>query len=317
MDPYSVYYNNMDNEIIHIPVLFEEVLQLLRPQAQGLYIDGTLGAGGHTLGILEASSPDGRVLAFDRDIEAIRFAQIRLEEYEPRIVYQNASYADMEQLAPICGFDQVDGILLDLGLSSRQLAAAERGFSFQMEGPLDMRFDQTIGETAEDVINRSTESELVDILRNYGEVQDSRRLARLIVANRPFETTRQLADFVEENTKRRGRIHPATQLFQALRIQVNRELDALMRGLQAAVKLLKPGGRLAVISFHSLEDRIVKTTFRDLSRDCICPPKQPVCTCNKQAEINLVTKKPVKASPEEASVNPRSRSARLRVAEKL
>lgn len=307
----------MDNEIIHIPVLFEQVLQMLLPQSQGLYIDGTLGAGGHSLGILEASAPDGRILVFDRDIEAIKFVQNRLADYEPRIVFQHASYAEMGRLAPFSGFDQVNGILLDLGLSSRQLADGERGFSFQKEGPLDMRFDQTFGETAADVINHSSESELAEILRNYGEIRDSRRLARLIVANRPFETTKQLAELIEKNTRKRTRIHPATQLFQALRIEVNHELDALQQGLRSAIELLKPGGRLAVISFHSLEDRLVKRYFKDLSRDCHCPPQQPVCTCNKQATIKLITKKAIKAGPEETALNPRSRSARLRVAEKI
>ncbi len=307
----------MDDEIIHIPVLFEQVIQLLQPQPKGLYIDGTLGTGGHALGILEASAPDGRILVFDRDIEAIKFSQERLADYEPRITYQHASYADMGQLAPISGFDQVNGILLDLGLSSRQLANGERGFSFQKEGPLDMRFDRTFGETAADIVNRSPESELVEIFRHYGEVRDSRHLARLIIANRPLETTRQLAELIEKNTKRKTRIHPATQLFQALRIEVNRELEALQRGLQSAIKLLKPGGRLAVISFHSLEDRFVKNYFRDLSRDCVCPPQQPVCTCDKQTIIKLITRKAVKATTEETAFNPRSRSARLRVAERI
>ena len=307
----------MDDEIIHVPVLFDEVLEYLRPQSRGLYIDGTLGAGGHTLGILQASAPDGRVLAFDRDSEAIRFVQRRLAEYSERIIYENANYAEMGALAAAHQFTQVDGILLDLGLSSRQLADGERGFSFQREGPLDMRFDPTAGETAADLLNNISESELADIFWRYGEVTNSRHIARLIVANRPFYSTTEFAQFIAANVRKKGRIHPATQLFQALRIEVNRELDAVEKGIKAAIDLLKSGGRLAVISFHSLEDRFVKRYFRDLAQDCICPPQQPICTCGNQAIIKLVSRKAIKASAQETVVNPRSRSARLRVAEKL
>ncbi|MCP4424469.1 MAG: 16S rRNA (cytosine(1402)-N(4))-methyltransferase RsmH [Chloroflexi bacterium] len=301
----------------HIPVLYREVLELLRPQPDGRYVDATLGAGGHAAGILEASAPTGRVLAFDRDPEAIQFARRRLAPYGDRVVYVNASYAEMGQLAPARGFDQVDGVLLDLGLSSRQLGNAERGFSFMKDGPLDMRFDPTQGETAADLINNLSETELADIFWRYGDERRSRRLARAIVNGRPLHTTRQLADLIAGQGKGRGRIHPATRIFQALRIAVNRELEAVETGIPAAINLLKPGGRIAVISFHSLEDRFVKRLFRRLSQSCVCPPPQPICTCGGRATLRLITRKAVQATDDEISQNPRSRSARLRVAERL
>jgi 16S rRNA (cytosine1402-N4)-methyltransferase len=307
----------MQNETAHIPVLYYEVLELLRPNADGQFIDGTLGAGGHTAGILKASAPNGRVLAFDRDSEAINFSQIRLAEYGSRIAFVNANYADMAELAPAYGFFEVDGILLDLGLSSRQLANGQRGFSFTKEGPLDMRYDATSGQTAADLLNNIAESDLSEILWRYGEVRHSRRMAKAIVENRPLSTTTELAELISAKFPRKGRIHPATQAFQALRIVVNRELDAVERGVEAALGLLAPSGRLAVISFHSLEDRFVKRFFRELSRDCTCPPEQPVCSCGGQAKYKLVSRKAIKASDKEISANPRSRSARLRVIEKI
>jgi 16S rRNA (cytosine1402-N4)-methyltransferase len=305
------------DEHTHIPVLYHEVLDFLRPRPGGRYLDGTVGAGGHTAGILQVSAPTGRVLAFDRDQEAIAFARRRLAQYGDRVVFVHASYSEMERLAPACGFDSVDGILLDLGLSSRQLDDSSRGFSFMKEGPLDMRFDPTQGETAADLVNNLDEAELADIFRRYGEEQHSRKIAQAIVENRPVETTTQLANLIARKVKRRGRIHPATQVFQALRIAVNRELEAVETGVQAAIPLLSPGGRLAVISFHSLEDRFVKHYFRRLSQDCICPPQQPLCTCDAQASVRLLTRKAAKASAAEIEANPRSRSARLRVVEKL
>lgn len=302
---------------VHIPVLYHEVMELLRPRPGGRYVDGTVGAGGHTAGILQASAPDGRVLAFDRDPEAIAFARQRLAPYGERVIFIHASYADMGKLAPAHGFDPVDGILLDLGLSSRQLDDRDRGFSFMKEGPLNMRFDPTQGETAADLVNNLDEAELADIFWRYGEEQHSRKIARAIVQNRPIETTTQLADLISRLVKRRGRIHPATQVFQALRIAVNQELEAVEAGVRAAIPLLSPGGRLAIISFHSLEDRFVKRYFRHLSQNCVCPPEQPVCTCDARATVRLITRRAVKASAAELETNPRSRSARLRVVEKL
>lgn len=302
----------------HIPVLFSDVMSLLRPQPHGRYIDGTVGAGGHAAGLLERSAPDGRVLAFDRDPEALAHTRQRLRHFGERLLLVHASYAEMAQIAPAHGFAAVDGILLDLGLSSRQLEQDARGFSFLREGPLDMRFDPTAGETAADLVNNLSESDLAEIFWEYGEERQSRRIARAIVGKRPFATTTQLAEAVAEAKRpSRRRIHPATQVFQALRIAVNRELDAVESGVKAAVPILKEGGRLAVISFHSLEDRFVKHYFRRLSKDCICPPRQPICTCDKQSQVRVITRNVVMASEAEIEANPRSRSARLRVVEKI
>jgi len=300
----------------HIPVLFDEVLELLQPQPNGRYIDGTVGAGGHTAGLLQKSAPSGRVLVFDKDAEALAFAQKQLKPFGDRVTYVHTSYAEMDSLAPAHGFEQVDGILLDLGLSSRQLDDAQRGFSFMKEGPLDMRFDTSQGETAADIVNNLDEAALADIFWRYGEEKSSRKIARMIVVERPFTTTTQLAEKIAQTVRRRGRIHPATQVFQALRIAVNRELETVETGVLAALELLGPNGRLAVISFHSLEDRFVKQTFRRLSQDCICPPDQPVCTCGGVAKFRLITRKAVQASAQEIAQNSRSRSARLRVIEK-
>ncbi len=300
----------------HIPVLFDEVLELLQPQPNGRYIDGTVGAGGHTAGLLQKSAPSGRVLVFDKDAEALAFAQKQLKPFGDRVTYVHTSYAEMDSLAPAHGFEQVDGILLDLGLSSRQLDDAQRGFSFMKEGPLDMRFDTSQGETAADIVNNLDEAALADIFWRYGEEKSSRKIARMIVVERPFTTTTQLAEKIAQTVRRRGRIHPATQVFQALRIAVNRELETVETGVMAALELLGQNGRLAVISFQSLEDRFVKQTFRRLSQDCICPPDQPVCTCGGVAKFRLITRKAVQASAQEIAQNSRSRSARLRVIEK-
>lgn len=302
----------------HVPVLFEEVMALMQPRAGGRYVDGTVGAGGHTAGLLERSEPDGRVLAFDRDGEAIEFARRQLAGFGERVVFVKASYAEMDRIAPLYGFERPDGVLLDLGLSSRQLADGERGFSFMQEGPLDMRFDQSQGVSAADIVNEWPEGELAAVLWRYGEVKANRKVARAIVGKRPIRSTHELAAVVAEASGgKRGRIHPATQVFQALRMAVNDELATVEAGLAAAIGLLGPGGRLAVISFHSLEDRLVKQTFRALSRDCVCPPQQPVCTCEARAMVRLVTRKAVKPSEKEVVENPRSRSARLRVVERL
>jgi 16S rRNA (cytosine1402-N4)-methyltransferase len=302
----------------HIPVLYQEILDYLQPRPGGRYIDGTVGAGGHAAGILKQSSPDGRLLALDRDPAAIAFAGNRLSDFGERVILRQASYAQMTDIASTVGFDQVEGILLDLGLSSRQLADAERGFSFRRDGPLDMRFDPSIGWTAAEILNSLSEKELADIFWRYGEEKRSRRYARAIVRERPVYRTEQLAELIaRESKKTKMRIHPATRVFQALRIAVNEELNELADGLSAAVQLLAEGGRLAVISFHSLEDRLVKRFIRDLSRDCICPPKQPICNCEAKAVLRPVTRKVIMSSEDEIMNNPRSRSARLRVAESL
>lgn len=305
------------NNYSHIPVLFNEVITLLQPQANGRYLDGTVGAGGHTAGILEASAPTGRVLGLDKDPEAIAYAQKRLAKYGERVVLVNASYTAMAQVVAAHGFTDLDGILLDLGLSSRQLDDPARGFSFMKEGLLDMRFDPTQGETAADLINNLSEAELADIFWRYGEENRSWYYARIIVAERPFTRTTELAGVIAAHTRQRGRRHPATKIFQALRIAVNKELEAVETGVMAAIDLLKPDGRLAVISFHSLEDRFVKQTFRRLSQDRTPPPGFPATDDSRPAIVRRITRKAVQAAAAETEQNPRSRSARLRVVEKI
>ncbi len=304
-------------EPTHIPVLYQEVLRGLQIKPSGRYIDGTLGGGGHAVGILEKSSPAGRLLGIDADSTAIAISAERLAEYGPRVTLVNANFAQLAEITSQYGFRPADGILLDLGLSSLQLAGGERGFSFQIDGPLDMRFNPYQGEPASELVNGLSTPELADILHRYGEERRARRIAKAIVAARPIHTTCQLAEVVTRAVGRRGKIHPATRTFQALRIAVNDELSALSQALPQAVELLAPQGRLVVISYHSLEDRLVKQFYRRESQDCICPPKVPVCRCGHQATLEIVTKKPVTPSELELGANPRCRSAKLRIAARL
>jgi 16S rRNA (cytosine1402-N4)-methyltransferase len=307
----------MNRTDTHVPVLLDQVLAGLQVRPGGEYIDATLGAAGHAAGILQASAPGGRLLGLDTDTEAVAYGQQVLHPFGDRAVVQTANFRHLGSVAVSLGFEQVDGILMDLGLSSRQLADAHRGFSFSLNGPLDMRLDPTQGLSAADLVNELPEAELADILWRYGEERHSRRIARAIVAARPLSTTAQLADLVAGLIGHREKIHPATRTFQALRIAVNAELESLEEALPQARDLLRPGGRLAVISFHSLEDRVVKRFYRRESRDCICPPEVPVCTCEHQATLRTITRKPVRPSEAEVARNPRSRSARLRIAERL
>ncbi len=305
---------------VHIPVFLQAVLDGLRVRPGGRYVDGTVGGGGHAAHILELSAPDGRLLGLDRDAEAVAVARSRLADYADRVTLLHASFDRLAEVARAQGFVPVDGVLFDLGLSSLQLADPARGFSFSADGPLDMRFDpDSGGETAADLVNRLPEAELAALLRRYGEEPQARRIAEAIVAARPLHTTRELAAVVEQAVGgRRGRrIHPATRTFQALRIAVNDELATIERALPQAVEILAPGGRLVVIAFHSLEDRLVKRFMRRESRDCICPPETPVCVCGHRATLRMVTRKPLRPSAEEVVANPRARSARLRVAERI
>lgn len=302
----------------HRPVLYHEIIHALRPQRDGFYVDGTIGAAGHAIGILQASEPNGRLLGFDVDPQALSIARRRLEKYESRVVLILASYTTLREQLDKLGWKSVDGILLDLGISSMQLDTANRGFSFRTDAPLDMRFDPGSQVSAADLVNNLPEKELADLLYQYGEERRSRQVAKAIVQSRPLYTTVQLAEVVARVTSggRKG-LHPATRTFQALRIAVNNELKAIEEFLPQAVNALDQGGRLAVISFHSLEDRIIKGFYRRESRDCICPPGQPVCTCGHQAELREITRRPIQPQESEMAENPRSRSARLRVAEKL
>ena len=308
----------------HIPVLLDAVLAGLRITdiAAGRFIDATLGLGGHSAAILTAN-PAASVLGFDRDPQALRIAADRLAIFGDRATLIHASYDQLAAAASAAGFDAVDGILFDLGLSSLQLDSSERGFAFRTEAPLDMRFDPTADiPTAADLVNTLEETELADVLFTYGDEPASRRIARAIVNQRavtPIVSTTTLAELIRQAAPapRGHKIHPATRSFQALRIVVNDELGALERTLPAAIRQLKPGGRLAVISFHSLEDRIVKQLFKHEATDCLCPPHQPICTCSHLASIALVTRKPIEAAGAEVAENPRSRSAKLRVIEKI
>ncbi len=311
----------MDPSGEHIPVLLAAVVAYLCPRPGGVYVDGTVGGGGHAKALLEASSPTGRLLGLDADPAAVARARTALAPYGERVVLANESFARLLDVVRAEGFWPADGVLLDLGVSSYQLEQAERGFSFQKEAPLDMRFDPRQSGTAADLVNTLSEGELADLIYRYGEERRSRAIARAIVrerARRPLTTTTQLAQVVASVVRGRpGGIHPATRTFQALRIAVNHELEALASALPQAVEALRPGGRLAVITFHSLEDRIVKRFMKNEAAGCICPPRLPVCACGQRPRLALVTKKPVVPGAAEVAANPRSRSAKLRVAERL
>ena len=302
----------------HTPVLYHEIINALAPYSGGLYIDGTLGAGGHALGILNASSPHGKLLGIDLDSQALVVANRRLSLFADRVIVRQGSYTEMKTFSKELGWNFIDGIILDFGVSSIQLDTDDRGFSFLADAPLDMRFGNQISITAADIVNTYPEKELADIIWRYGEEKFSRKIARWICENRPIQTTTELANLVKKAYgKQVSQIHPATRTFQAIRIAVNQELSAIETVIPIAIDLLKPGGRLAIISFHSLEDRLVKTFFKKESKNCICPPEQPICTCNHKARIKEINKKPIEASQIEKSENPRSRSAKLRIAEKL
>ncbi|MDD2320030.1 MAG: 16S rRNA (cytosine(1402)-N(4))-methyltransferase RsmH [Geobacteraceae bacterium] len=310
-------------EFRHISVLYEEVLHYLAPHPGGIYVDGTLGGAGHARGVLEASCPDGMLLGFDRDQEALAVAAARLAPYGSRVRLFHENFCRLPDVLAREGIESIDGLVLDVGVSSHQLDKAERGFSFQQDAPLDMRMDGSSGKTAADLVNTLPEQELERIIRDYGEERWARRIAAFIVAARtaePITTTLRLADLVKGAIPRarwEARLHPATRTFQAIRIAVNEELESLERGLIAGVEALKSGGRIVVISFHSLEDRIVKNVFNELARGCVCPKSIPRCICGKLPVVRKLTGKPVIAGQDEIAANPRSRSAKLRAAEKL
>ena len=305
------------NDLPHQPVLYKEIIHALQPHAGGRYVDGTLGAGGHARGILEASVPDGQLLGLDVDPQSLALARKILAPYEQRIHLAQASYISLSDQLARLGWDEVDGILLDLGASSMQFDTPERGFSFAHDAPLDMRFGPSMLRTAADLVNELSERELADLIYQYGEERESRKIARAIVKARPLHTTGELVAVIETVSPRRGdRIHPATRTFQALRIAVNEELASIEKVLPQAVTSLKSGGRLAVISFHSLEDRIVKDFFREQSRDLINPPYEQIYKEERKATLKEVNRKPITPSDEEIKSNPRARSAKLRIVEK-
>lgn len=306
----------------HIPVMRDEVVSALTPKEGAIILDGTAGYGGHAQALLAAVDGPFTYIGLDRDAEAVAHTQTMLAG-DSRAHVVHASYGQAAEVLSGMDIDAVDGVLLDLGASSPQFDVAERGFSFQLNGPLDMRFDRQQGKTAADILNTYKEQDLEDIIREYGEERYAKRIARAIVARRktkPFAQTLDLVEVVERAVPRRfwpKRIHPATRTFQALRLEVNDELGIIRAALPQLIGLLKPGGRLAVITFHSLEDRIVKQTFKKASLSCVCPPQMIVCQCNTVPQLKLITKKPLIPSEEEQTQNPRSRSAKLRIAEKL
>ncbi len=313
-----VAISSPNGTLAHVPVLIQETVHYLAVQPGGRYVDCTTGAGGHSLAILEAAAPGGLLIGLDADPKALEVAALTLAAFGDSVRLAEANFRELKTVCRRHNFVPVHGVLFDLGLSSMQLADATRGFSFQIEAPLDMRFNAAQALTADDIVNHYDEHNLAETIWRYGEEPASRRIARAIARARPVRTTTELASIVSRAVPgRHRRIHPATRTFQALRIAVNDELGALREGLAQARAILGTQGRLVVVSFQSLEDRIVKQFFHEESRDCICPPEAPVCSCGHRATLRITTKRGVTPAPEEIALNPRSRSARLRAAEKL
>ena len=307
----------------HTPVMLEKVLQSLRCKPGGIYVDGTLGGSGHARAILENTAPDGLLIGIDRDDDALLESEKRLQPFGQRKILIKGNFADIGEILTNLNIRKVDGILLDLGVSSHQLDTADRGFSFSLDAPLDMRMDQSSRYRAYDLVNLSPEKELRKVIRDYGEEPMAGRIARAILAKRasaPIRTTIELADVVCRAVRRQGvrkKVHPATRTFQAIRIAVNQELSNLSTAMDAGIDQLGQGGRFSIISFHSLEDRIVKETFRSWEGRCQCPPGLPVCQCQREAKLRVLTRKPLRPEAGESETNPRARSARLRTAEKI
>jgi 16S rRNA (cytosine1402-N4)-methyltransferase len=309
---------------LHRPVFLTELLGALAVRPDGTYVDANLGGGGHAEAVLEASGPRGLLLGIDADGGAIEMSRVRLARFGDRLSTFHGSSSHLARAITDAGFSEVDGVYFDLGLSSDQLVDRERGFGIRAGGLLDLRFDTRSGESAAELIAQASAAELEQIFRDYGEEPHAAKIARAIVATRvsaPITTAEELAALVEQSVPKRygppSRIHPATRVFQALRIAVNDELTALSTALAAAIAALRVGGRVVVLTYHSLEDRIVKQAFAAAARTCICPPRVPVCTCTNQATLRLINKHPITASDEEIATNPRSRSAKLRAAERL
>ncbi len=303
---------------VHVPVLLDEVITGLQARQGGYFVDCNVGLGGHAAAILEKISPSGRLLGIDADPEAIKLSQDKLNDYGEAVTLVNDNFVNLEAICRRYHFHPVDGILFDLGVSSLQLDTAERGFSFHLDAPLNMRFDPGQGLTASDIVNSFSEQELAKLIEKYGEERHSRRIARYIVQNRPIATTVELASLVDQaSSGKRAKIHPATRTFMAIRIAVNSELQNLELALKQTINLLRPGGRLTVISYHSLEDRIVKQFMRSAASSCLCPPGTIVCRCGHVPTLKLISRKVIKPTSLEIESNPRSRSAKLRIAERL
>ena len=307
----------------HEPVMVNEALEFLQPRSGQVCMDCTVGGGGHAVEIVKRILPDGKLLGIDRDDDALKAAAKRLSEYPGNVILEKGNFSDIETIAWRSGIESVNGVIFDLGVSSYQLETPERGFSFRHEAELDMRMDTTQPVTAKDIVNSYSERRLTEIIRDYGEERWAKRIAKFIVdrrSTRPIRTTTELVDIIKAAVPagaRGDRIHPATRTFQALRIAVNNELESLQAGLDAAIKLLVPTGRVVVLSYHSLEDRIVKEAFTRQAGRCTCPPGLPICACGARENVKILTKKPVLPTDEEVRANPRARSAKLRAAQKL
>lgn len=309
-------------EFNHVSVLLNEVIEGLNIKENGIYVDGTLGGAGHSLEIVKRLK-DGKLIGIDQDLNALEKASEVLKEYKDKVILKHSNYENIDKILNELGVDKVDGILLDIGVSSYQLDEESRGFSYNKDAPLDMRMDNTSTFTAWDVVNRYSQEKLEEIIWNYGEDRWAKGIAEFIVnerADNPIDTTLELVSVIKKAIPKAVRMeghHPAKKTFQAIRIEVNRELEVLQNSIYKMVNLLNVKGRLAIITFHSLEDRIVKESFRELYKDCICPPEYPKCMCNKKREIEIITRKPIVPKQSELEVNNRARSAKLRIAEKL
>ena len=310
-------------EFKHIPVLFHEIMDIMAPQPGEVFVDCTLGGGGHSRGFLERMGDDGRLIGIDQDTNALQAAGANLAEFGDRVTYVHSNYNNLDEILNTYAPDGVDGILFDIGVSSHQLDEKDRGFSYMQDAPLDMRMNQSQNFSAWDVVNTYSEEELHRIIKEYGEERWAKRVAQFIVEFRkekPVETTGELVDIIKRAIPKGAReegSHPAKRTVQAIRIEVNDELGVLTRTISVAAKHLKKGGRLGIISFHSLEDRIVKEQFRYLASDCICPPELPFCQCDKVSEVKILTRKPVTATKEELEANSRSKSAKFRAVVKI
>ncbi|KXG78488.1 Ribosomal RNA small subunit methyltransferase H [Fervidicola ferrireducens] len=309
-------------DYLHQPVLLKEAIEFLDPKSGGVYVDATLGGGGHFSEILKRIGADGKAIGIDRDEDAVKNARDKFSAF-PNAVIIHDNFKNIKRIIHNLGFQGVDGVIFDLGVSSYQLEEKSRGFSYMQDAPLDMRMDKSQKLTARDVVNNLEKKELARIIKEYGEERWADKIAEFICERRkikPIERTGELVDIIKAAIPARARRqgpHPAKRTFQALRIFVNDELEILSQSLKDAVELLKPGGRICVITFHSLEDRIVKHTFKELSRGCICPKGSPICTCNREKELKILTPKPILPSRDEVEANPRARSAKLRAGEKL
>jgi 16S rRNA (cytosine1402-N4)-methyltransferase len=306
----------------HTPVLLKEAIDGLNIKEDGIYVDGTLGGAGHSLEIVKRLT-SGKLIGIDQDLDAISKAQEVLKNDLDKIILVHDNYVNIEEILSSLHIEKVDGILLDIGVSSHQLDEEERGFSYHKDAPLDMRMDETQDFTAWDVVNKYSEEELKRIIWDYGEERWAKRIAEFIVNVRetqPIDTTLQLVDVIKKAIPKKVRMeghHPAKKTFQAIRIEVNGELEVLEKSIPKMCRLLNKGGRIAIITFHSLEDRIVKETFKELNKDCICPPEIPICVCDKKQEIKIITRKPITPTESEIERNPRSRSSKLRIAERV